>query len=127
MKSLESRGGLTHGRGLTESVRTLWVNSHYACSLIYSAMITLTSNQTASSYHHEKLGVTRQKRDAKDLDGISSWFKIQNPFDRNRTQLQSLSTGLIADDKINCDKTESLGSSIQMKLDNLKFSEASIM
>ena len=34
--------------------------------------------------------------------------------------------GAIIDDKTNCDETESLGCSIQMKLDNLKFSEASI-
>ena len=57
---------------------------------------------------------------------ISSWFRIHNPFDSNRTQLQSLGTGLIADDKINCDEKESLGCSIQVKLDNLKFSKVSI-
>ena len=89
-------------------------------------MTSLTSNQTVSSHHHEELGVTRQKRDAKDLDKISSWFKIHNPFDSNRTRFQSLSTGLIAEYKINCDETESLGCSIEMKLGNLKFSEAPI-
>ena len=87
--------GLTHGRGLTESVRTLWVNSQHVFSLIYSAVTSLTDNQTVSSHQHEELGVTRQKRDAEDLDKISSWFKIHNPFDINRTQLQSLSTGLM--------------------------------
>ena len=89
-------------------------------------MTSLTGNQTVSSHHYEELGVTRQKRGTEDLDKISSWFKIHNPFDSNRTQLQSLSTGLIADDKINCDETGNLGCSIQMKLDNLKFSEASV-
>ena len=42
MKSLKSRergGGLTHGRRLTESVRTLLVNSQPVCSLICSTMI----------------------------------------------------------------------------------------
>ena len=38
MKSLKSRGGLTHGTGLTESVITLLVNSQHVSSLIYSAM-----------------------------------------------------------------------------------------
>ena len=126
MKSVKSRGGLTHGRWLTESAKTLWVNSQNVSSLIYSAMTSLTGSQTVSSHHHEELGVTQQKRDAEDLDKISSWFKIHNLFDSNKTELQSLSTGLIADDKINCDETESLGCSIQMKPDNLKFSEASI-
>ena len=125
MKSLKSRG-LTYGRGLTESVEALWVNSQHVYSLIYSAITSLTGNHTVSNHQHEKLGVTRQKRDAEDPDKISSWFKIHNPFDSNKTQLQSLSTGLIADDKINCDETGNLGCSIQMKLDNLKFSEASV-
>ena len=58
------------------------------------------------------------ERDAEDLDQISSWFKIHNPFDSNMTRLQSLSTSLIGDDKINCDETESLGCSIQMKLEH---------
>ena len=89
-------------------------------------MTSLTGNQTVSTHQHEELGVTRQKRDAKDVDEINSWFKIHNLFDSNRTQLHSLSTGLIEDDKINCDKTEILCCSIQMKLDNLIFSEASI-
>ena len=105
MKSLKSCGGLTHRRGLTESVRPLWINSQHLSSLIYSAMTSLTSNQTVSSHQHEKLGVTRQKRDAKDLDKISSWFKIHNLVDSNRTRLQSLSTGLIAEYKINYDET----------------------
>ena len=38
MKSLKSRGGLTHGTGLAESVITLLVNSQHISPLIYSAM-----------------------------------------------------------------------------------------
>ena len=59
-------------RGLTESVRILWVNSQHVCSLIYSAMTSLTGNQTVSSHQYEELGVTRQKRGTEDLDKISS-------------------------------------------------------
>ena len=87
-------------RGLTESVRILWFNCQYVCSLIYSAMTSLTGNQTISSHQYEELGVTRQKRGAEDLYKISSSFKIHHPFDSNRTKLQSLSTSLIAVDKI---------------------------
>ena len=89
-------------------------------------MTSLTGNQTVSSHQHEELGVTRPKRDAENLDKISSWFKIHKPFNNNRTRLQFLSTGLIAEYKVNCDETERLGCSTGMKLDNLKFSEASI-
>ena len=83
-------------------------------------MTLLPGNQIVSSNQHEELDVTTHKRDTEDLNKISS------RFDSNRTQLQSLSIGLIANDKINCDETESLGCSFQMKLNNLKFSQASI-
>ena len=42
MRSLESRGGLTRGRGMTESVRKLWVYSMHACAAIHDAMTSLT-------------------------------------------------------------------------------------
>ena len=89
-------------------------------------MASLTGNQTVSTHQHAERRVTRQKRDAEDVDQINSWFKIHNPFDSNRTQLQSSRTVLIEDDKINCDERKILGCPIQIKLDNLKFSEASI-
>ena len=42
MRSIKSRGGLTRGRGVTESVRTLWINSTHRVSGIHEAMTTLT-------------------------------------------------------------------------------------
>ena len=74
-------------------------------------MTSLTGNKTDSSYQHEELGVTKQKGDAKDLDKISRLFKIHNTFNSNKKQRQYLNTGLIADDKINCNDTESFGCS----------------
>lgn len=43
MRALKIRGGLTHGRGLTDSVRFLWVRSMHMCATAYSALLRLTS------------------------------------------------------------------------------------
>ena len=38
MRSLKSRGGLTRGRGMTESVTNQWVHSSHQSAAIHNAM-----------------------------------------------------------------------------------------
>ena len=42
MRTIKSRGGLTRGRGVTESVRVMWVNSMHRCASVHNAMSNLT-------------------------------------------------------------------------------------
>ena len=42
MRPLKSRGGLTTGRGVTESVRLLWVRSMHRCADIHNGIFNLT-------------------------------------------------------------------------------------
>ena len=55
MRSLKSRGGLTRGRGVTESVRILWTNSMHRCASVHNAMSNLTGMQQKSSEQHVEL------------------------------------------------------------------------
>lgn len=126
MRSLKSRGGLTRGKGFTSSVRILWLQSMHSCAGIHNAMSELTRNKHSTSDQHEEMGQSRIQRDYQDLHKLFQWFETNNPFDSNRLELQSLSTGLIADDTINCDKIESVGYKIQSKLDGLAVVKASI-
>ena len=87
MKSLKSRGGLTRGRGLTESVRALWVNAMHMCATVHSAMTSITGNDNCTSHQHKELGVSRIKRGIEDLEKVSDWFDTHNPFDVNRSKL----------------------------------------
>ena len=63
MRSIKSRGGLTEGRGMTESVRHLWVLSLSHSASIHEAMMQLSKAQFLSSSQHEVLGVSRRHRD----------------------------------------------------------------
>ena len=65
-------------------------------------------------------------RDKKDLQTLEDWFDVQNPFDEDEQRLKSLSSGLIGDGAINCDKAEEIGRKIQETLDGVKMEEASI-
>jgi len=52
MRSLKSRGGLTHGRGFTETVRLSWVYTMQQCVTVHLAMTQLTGLQHNSSDQH---------------------------------------------------------------------------
>ena len=128
MRAIKSRGGLTRGSGFTESVRTLWIYSMHATASYHDALSSLTQNQHKTSDQHEDLGKSRLQRDYNDLQKLTTWLDDQShdPFDANRTVLQALDSGLIADESITCDDAESIGMCIQRNLDDVSLSEASI-
>lgn len=60
------------------------------------------------------------------MSKIYEWFDQHEPFDENVPGLRSLSSGVIADDKINCDSAEEIGYTMQEKLNNVNVAEAKI-
>ena len=121
MRALKSRGGLTRGCGITESVRLLWVKSMHRCADVHNAMCSLTGLQHRSSEQHVELGISRVKRDNSDLQKLVAWFDIHDPFQPNEPLLRSLSSGLAAKetDKVNCDDAEQVGQHIQASLNGV--------
>ena len=67
MRSIKSRGGLTRGRGINETVRLQWVYTMYRCAGIHSAMTALTNTKHTTSEQHIDLSVSRSNRDSKTL------------------------------------------------------------
>jgi hypothetical protein len=128
MRGLKSRGGLTHGRGLTESVRHQWIHTLHRCAAVHEAMTSLTGLNTKNSEQHVDLGISRKKRDIADVTKIFYWLDIHDPFDTSSKELRSISTGLQAQeqDGINCDDAEEIGYQIQLKLDMKLYCDSKI-
>ena len=128
MRSIKSRGGLTRGRDVTESVRLQWICSMHKCAGIHDAMTTATKLKHRMSEQHIELGASRSKRNYDDLRKIQNWFNVFEPFNQNQPKLCSLSSGLTAssDDDVNCDQTEQIGTKIHSQLDNMSIIDASI-
>ena len=59
MHSIKSRGGLTRGRGITETVRLLCVYSMHTCAEVQKAMTDITGLVHRTSDQHVELGNTR--------------------------------------------------------------------
>lgn len=74
MASMKSQGGLTHGRGATESVRTQWVYTMHHRAAIHDALCTLTGKTRTTSEQHVELGKTRRQRDEADLEKTIEWL-----------------------------------------------------
>ena len=80
MRSLKSRGGLTRGRGMSTSVRMLWVHSMHSCAGIHHAMTPVTGHHHNTSVQHEELGKSRIRRDFDDLQKILEWFEVSYKY-----------------------------------------------
>ncbi len=119
MRSLKGRGGLTHGRGMTENVYNTWILSMHECASVHQSMTTLTGQQHITHEQHTEMGVSRCQRDFNDLLKIIAWFDTYEPFNPDCTELRCLSTGITTSesDSVNCDNVEAIGHMIQSKLD----------
>ena len=128
MRVLKSRGGLTRGRGMTDSVITTWIHSMHACASIHNVMTELTHTQHKTSEQHVDLGASRLKRDKADLAKLKDWLARNTPFNEEEPFLKSISTGLPAtkENQINCDEAEQVGKAIQRQLDEVPFPRAKI-
>ena len=70
MRSIKSVGGLTRGRGMSESQRALWILSRPACSEINSTMQELIGNMYTSSDQHKDYSESHKKETKKMLTAL---------------------------------------------------------
>jgi len=126
MRAVKSRGGLTHGRGMTESVRVLWVKSMHSCATVYSALTCLSNlDQQRHDVQHVEMGKSRIQRDFDDVTKLITWFHSHNPFAVGDSRLFSLSSGITASegDGINCDTADDVFFRIMQKLNFMSFTD----
>ena len=122
MKDGKTPGGLTRGRGMTESVRSTWIGSVAECTSIHTAMSHVTKVDVRMEQHVE-VGRARMNRDMVDLNKIKGYLLRYSPFRYLDTdRLISLSSGLAGQgDAINCDEADSVGSLVHKNWDNERY------
>ena len=116
MRSLKTTGGLTTGRGLNESQQLIWLMSTPACANINLAMQQLTGVNYLTSEQHKDVTKARQNRDAEDTSKLLQALKDWDPFAPDPS-LRSISSGVLANSKVNVDNAKQVGESI---LNNMK-------
>lgn len=116
MRSVKTTGGLTRGRGMSETQRSVWLLSTPACAEVNLAMQELTSVIYAPSEQHKEVSDARKEKDMADTKEILSFLTLRNPFHENPA-LHSLVTGVTAADSVNVDSALSVGEKILNDLD----------
>lgn len=128
MRVLKSRGGLTHGRGMTDNTCETWIHSMHMCGAMHNAMTVLTGSEHHQSTQHSEMFPSRVERDNKDLAKLVEWFNGHPPFSLTDSLLRNVATGITASEKddVNCDEADAIGWSIHEQLDGKAFQDVKL-
>lgn len=108
MKSMKSSGGLTRGRGISETVLTTWTLGTVYLQNICDCVETFCNVAYQSSEQHVELSETRINRDKEDTLKMHAWLDQHPPFTQ-RKEIMSISTGVVGNESINCHLAQELG------------------
>ena len=91
-----------HNNNVKSLVWFVYCMSTPACGEMHKALqeIANLSNRHAEELHNDRRK-SRMEHDAKDLQSILDYFIERKPFRKDRTELCSLSTGIVADKSVN--------------------------
>ena len=126
MRSVKTRGGLTRGRGMTETQRLIWVLSAPSCANINGAMQELTGVSYSTSEQHKEASASRIDRAMHDAQELLQYLQQRNPFDTEGPQeLRNIATGVTAHVSVNCDTAKAVGDKILHMMPDTKVAEFS--
>ncbi|KYM95812.1 hypothetical protein ALC62_13539 [Cyphomyrmex costatus] len=100
MRSMKSSGGLTHGRGISDSVLSKWILSSIILTEVCNEMEKFCNVSYSTSEQHVDASVTRINRDASDLQKLANYFSTYDPFPMSSV-ISSIYSGVIGNDLIN--------------------------
>ena len=115
MRTLKSNGGLTRGSGMTDEQRIVWTMSLPVSSLYNLAMQDFTDTTYASSEQHKDIAQSRVKRDASDLEKLSTKLRPCSPFALDPS-LRNIFTGVVATKDVNVTRCQELGTRVVQEL-----------
>ncbi|CAG9814961.1 unnamed protein product [Phaedon cochleariae] len=125
MRAMKSYGGLTRGRGVTDSVLSRWIVGMLCLQHICDQIEMFTDVRSATSEQHVDMRPSRVTRDNVDIEKLRSWFAEHPPF-LEIEELVSLSTGAIADEGVNCHMAREIGISCMKKMVGENFEEVKL-
>ena len=127
MRLLKTSGGMTRGRGITDSTLARWVHSLPQCVPICDALESFTSVHSGTSDQHRDLRPASQSRDMSDLCIFVQWLEAHPPFVTHEPDiLFSLATGIVADGSVNCDDALHIGQCSMKKMTGKAYSEVTL-
>ena len=125
MRDAKTTGGLTRGRGMTESQRAKWVLSIPECAQVNNALQEATGTRRLTSDQHVEMGSSRSTRDTNDMMVITSYLKERTPFADDPT-LRNIAAGVVGDASVNVSKAKDAGLEILKSMEGQTAAELTL-
>ncbi|GBM49351.1 hypothetical protein AVEN_148679-1 [Araneus ventricosus] len=125
MRFMKVRSGLTQDRNMSDGVVARWICTMPGSFQVTEAVETFAEVTGEYSDQHISLSKSWQTRDTSDLKKFLIWLKQHSSFNQAE-ELMSLSSGIVADDKINCDSAEKLGENAVKGIVGKRFAEVAL-
>ncbi|KAF4527646.1 hypothetical protein B566_EDAN010870, partial [Ephemera danica] len=109
MRNISSAGGLSRGRGCSDSVLSKYISSLPMCASYSDAIERLCNIKSSNTEQHMEIGKSRQSNDERHATVFMDWLKCHSPFDVETTALISISNRIIANNDVTCDRAEYVG------------------
>ncbi len=110
MRSLKSSGGLSHGRGISDSTLSKWVLTMPILTIVSQQVEDLCGVLFTTCEQQVDARDARILRDTKDVQKFVNWFESHDPFPASEF-VMSISTGILGDETINCHRALEIGNS----------------
>lgn len=101
MRSMKSQGGLTHGRGISNSVLSRWTGGAVYMLNICEQLERFWGISCITPEQHVDMRPTQIKRDTADVEKLNNWFSTHPPFPFT-DKILSISSGIVGGPEINC-------------------------
>ena len=111
MRAIKTSGGLTGGLGISESTLARWIQELPLTVLLWNSLENFAGVVHETSEQHRQLRPWQQTKNNEDMDCFIQWLTSHLPFEsRPANMLVRLSTGVIANESVNCDFALSVAS-----------------
>lgn len=101
MRSMKTQGGLTHGRGCSESVLTKFILTMIILLEVCNEMEDFCNVCFTTTEQHVDSTEYRIKRDVADLEKLETFFNRYDPFPET-DKITSIFSGIVGSDTVNC-------------------------
>ncbi|CAH0381987.1 unnamed protein product [Bemisia tabaci] len=122
MRAMKSSGGLTRGRGMSDSVIGKWIGAGPLMLRIVHNLENFCQIEVESGEQHHDLRTSFFKREKSVLNKVEVWFQTNDPFPKTDKCI-SISTGVIGSEHTNCYNAFDVGCKILESIYQKTFGE----
>ena len=108
MRSINTHGGLTRGKRMTENQRLVWVLSMPVCASINETMQMFSGVSYETSDQHKDVSAGRQARDVSNTVDLIDYLNERDPFVQNDS-LFNIANGMTVQEIVNVEKAREIG------------------